>query len=79
VVAVVATRRHPTTLVDACATTATVLGDLQVALTHALAARVKAAGQPAGVALGLEASADQLEAAVREMRRTLARIRMEPG
>ena len=55
--------------------TATVLGDLQVALTHALAARVEADGQPAHLTVRLQACADQLEASVREMRRTLARAR----
>ena len=44
-------------------------GDVQIALMRELAARLKAGGTLAAQTLPLQASTDQLEAAVREARR----------
>lgn len=55
------------------ATAAAEFGSLQVILMRDLAARLRTAGTPAEHTVRLQASADQLEAAVREIRCVLTR------
>ena len=54
-------------------------GDLQVVLMRELAAGLRTGGTPADGTLRLEASADQVEAAVRELRHTLRRCQTPTG
>jgi hypothetical protein len=49
------------------------LGELQVSLTRELTARLKAGGLPADWTVAVEASVDQLEAAVRGLQRGVRR------
>jgi len=57
----------------AAASISVALGELQVFLLRRLATQLKGEGSPIGHTLPVDASADQLEASVREMRRLMER------
>jgi hypothetical protein len=64
-------RQQSSALSQAAASTSAALGELQVFLLRRLATQLKSEGSPIGHTLPLDASADQLEASVRETRRLM--------
>jgi hypothetical protein len=67
----VAVQQQSTALMRARAAASVAFGDLQVVLLRDLARRLRAGGVPPGRTMPIEATSDQLEAAVRELRSTL--------
>ncbi|MET0415194.1 MAG: hypothetical protein ABW022_04125 [Actinoplanes sp.] len=65
-------------LIHAEAAISAAIGDLQVLLVRQLAAHLDAGGAPSSQTLRLHATADQLEASVRETRRALDRTTKHP-